>query len=154
MRLTGQLFMQTGRMIAYYPAPNGPGIRFEPLTTASVAGFVAAQFSAPLYARDWVVATGQGHLILGDRGYDINSYDLDDGNLTLRAANLLAFDAVARAEAVDRAGLPHPARHRQVPGVQLRPGDLRRAADPGRPAGARRLGGLPVALPTTTTRAG
>ena len=93
MRLTGQLFMQTGRMIAYYPAPNGPGIRFEPLTTASVSGFVAAQFSAPLYARDWVVATGQGHLILGDRGYDINSYDLGDGNLTLRAANLLAYDA-------------------------------------------------------------
>ena len=60
VRLTGQLFMQTGRMIAYYPAPNGPGIRFEPLTTASVSGFVAAQFSAPLYARDWVVATGQG----------------------------------------------------------------------------------------------
>ena len=85
--------MQTGRMIAYYPAPNGPGIRFEPLTTASVGGFVAAQFSAPLYARDWVVANGSGHLILGDRGYDINSYDLGDGNLTLRAANLLAFDA-------------------------------------------------------------
>jgi uncharacterized protein (AIM24 family) len=40
-----------------------------------------------------VVADGQGHLILGDRGYDINSYDLDDGNLTIRAANLLAFDA-------------------------------------------------------------
>jgi Mitochondrial biogenesis AIM24 len=93
VRLTGPLFMQTGRMIAYYPASNGPGIRFEPLTTASVGGFVAAQFSAPLYARDWVVVNGSGHLILGDRGYDINSYDLGDGNLTLRAANLLAFDA-------------------------------------------------------------
>ena len=31
VRLNGPLFMQTGRMIAYYPAPNGPGIRFEPL---------------------------------------------------------------------------------------------------------------------------
>jgi uncharacterized protein (AIM24 family) len=30
-------------------------------------------------------------LVLGDRGFDINSYDLDDGNLTVRAANLLAF---------------------------------------------------------------
>jgi Uncharacterized conserved protein len=39
------------------------------------------------------VASGAGHLILGDRGYDINSYDLTDGNLTLRAANLLAFDS-------------------------------------------------------------
>ena len=93
VRLNGPLFMQTGRMIAYYPAPNGPGIRFEPLTTVNVAGFVASRFSAPLYSRDWVMATGQGHLILGDRGFDINSYDLGEGNLTLRAANLLAFDA-------------------------------------------------------------
>ncbi|HVL86069.1 MAG TPA: AIM24 family protein [Pseudonocardia sp.] len=93
VRLDGQLFMQTGRMIAYYPASHGPGIRFEPLSSASLGGFVAARFSAPLYSRDWVVATGAGHLILGDRGYDINSYDLDDGNLTLRAANLLAFDS-------------------------------------------------------------
>jgi hypothetical protein len=30
--------------------------------------------------------------VLGDRGYDINSYDLDDGNLTIRAANLLGFE--------------------------------------------------------------
>lgn len=93
LRLDGQLFMQTGRMIAYYPAAHGPGIRFEPLTSASVGGMVATRFSAPLYTRDWVVASGAGHLILGDRGYDINSYDLDDGNLTLRAANLLAFDS-------------------------------------------------------------
>jgi hypothetical protein len=93
VRLDGLLFMQTGRMIAYYPAPAGPGIRFEPLTTASIAGFVASRFSAPLYSRDWVMATGAGHLLLGDRGYDINSYDLNEGNLTLRAANLLAFDS-------------------------------------------------------------
>jgi hypothetical protein len=92
-RLDGQLFMQTGRMIAYYPAPGGSGIRFEPLSSASITGFVAERFSAPLYTRDWVVATGSGHLILGDRGYDINSYDLGDGNLTLRAGNLLAFDS-------------------------------------------------------------
>jgi hypothetical protein len=92
-RLDGQLFMQTGRMIAYYPAPGGPGIRFEPLSSATVTGFVAERFSAPLYTRDWVVATGSGHLILGDRGYDINSYDLGEGNLTLRAGNLLAFDS-------------------------------------------------------------
>ena len=46
----------------------------------------------------------------------------------------------AGAQAVDRARLPHPDRHRQVPGVQLRPGDLRRAADPGRPAGAASAG--------------
>jgi hypothetical protein len=39
VHLDGQLFMQTGRMIAYYPA-DGSGIRFEPLTAASVGGFV------------------------------------------------------------------------------------------------------------------
>jgi uncharacterized protein (AIM24 family) len=52
---------------------------------------VAARFSSPLYVNDWVVASGQGKLILGDRGFDINSYDLDAGNLTIRASNLLAF---------------------------------------------------------------
>lgn len=93
LRLDGQLFMQTGRMIAYYPAPDGRGIRFEPLTSTSVGAMVASRFSAPLHTGDWVVASGAGHLILGDRGYDINSFDLDDGNLTLRAANLLAFDS-------------------------------------------------------------
>lgn len=93
VKLDGDLFMQTGRMIAYYPAPHSAGIKFEPLTAGSLGGFVATRFSAPLYSRDFVVARGAGHLILGDRGYDINSYDLGDGNLTLRAANLLAFDA-------------------------------------------------------------
>lgn len=93
VRLDGPLFMQTGRMIAYYPAPDGQGIRFEPLSSATLGGFVAERFSAPLHTRDWVVANGSGHLILGDRGYDINSYDLETGNLTLRAANLLAFDS-------------------------------------------------------------
>ncbi|WP_432563448.1 AIM24 family protein [Kineococcus sp. SYSU DK003] len=92
VRLNGPLFVQTGRMIAYYPAGGGT-IRFEPLTATSMTSMVAAHFSSPLYSRDWVVANGQGHVVLGDRGYDINSYDLDDGNLTVRAANLLAFDA-------------------------------------------------------------
>ena len=154
VRLTGQLFMQTGRMIAYYPAGGGQGIRFEPLTAASIGGFVASRFSAPLYTRDWVVATGAGHLLLGDRGYDINSYDLDEGNLTLRAANLLAFDSDPGAQAVDRARFPDADRHRQVPGLQLRPGDLRRAAHPGRPAGPGRLGGLPLAVAPLRRAAG
>lgn len=86
--LTSEWFMQTGKMIAYYGQ-----VRFEPLTaTSSLAAMVAARFSSPLYVRDWVVAMGRGSLILGDRGFDINSYDLDDGNLTIRAANLLAFE--------------------------------------------------------------
>jgi uncharacterized protein (AIM24 family) len=80
-------FMQKGRMIAYYGQ-----MRFEALTQFSgIEAMVATRFSSPLYVQDWVVATGQGKLIIGDRGYDINSYDLDNGNLTIRAANLLAF---------------------------------------------------------------
>ena len=80
-------FMQKGRMIAYYGQ-----MRFEALTQfSSISAMAAAHFSSPLYARDWVVVNGQGKLIIGDRGYDINSYDLDDGNLTIRASNLLAF---------------------------------------------------------------
>lgn len=45
-----------------------------------------------MYIGDYVVAEGFGKLILGDRGYDINSFDLDDGNLTVRQANLLAWE--------------------------------------------------------------
>lgn len=86
--LHGEWFMQKGAMIAYYGQ-----MRFESLSAyATVASFVAARFSSPLYVQDWVVATGQGKLVLGDRGFDINSYDLGDGNLTIRAANLLAFE--------------------------------------------------------------
>jgi len=85
--LAGEWFMQKGRMIAYYGQ-----IKFTSLNSMdNLQAMVANQFSSPLYARDWVVASGQGKLVLGDRGFDINSYDLDEGNLTVRAANLLAF---------------------------------------------------------------
>lgn len=85
--LDGQWFVQKGAMVAYYGQ-----VRFEALSaTTSLAGMVASRFSSPLYARDWVVTVGKGKVLLGDRGYDLNSYDLDDGNLTVRAANLLAF---------------------------------------------------------------
>lgn len=85
--LDGQWFVQRGSMIAYYGQ-----VRFEALnSTTSLAAMVASRFSSPLYARDWVVAVGRGKVLLGDRGHDLNSYDLDDGNLTVRAANLMAF---------------------------------------------------------------
>ncbi|MFE3441563.1 AIM24 family protein [Nocardia sp. NPDC059180] len=83
-------FMRKGAMIAYYGQ-----IQFQLLThglQGSLMHMVSQQFSAPLFTNDYVVAEGQGKLIIGDRGYDINSYDLDDGNLTIRAANLLAFE--------------------------------------------------------------
>jgi uncharacterized protein (AIM24 family) len=85
--LDGQWFLRKGAMIAYYGQ-----MRFEGLTAAGdLTSMIAARFSSPLYVQQWVVATGSGQLLLGDRGFDINSYDLDDGNLTIRASNLLAF---------------------------------------------------------------
>ncbi|WP_280476185.1 AIM24 family protein [Nocardia farcinica] len=83
-------FMRKGAMIAYYGQIN-----FQPLTHGLPGGLlhmVSQQFSAPLFTGDYVVAEGHGKLVIGDRGYDINSYDLDEGNLTIRAANLLAFE--------------------------------------------------------------
>lgn len=83
----GQYFVQKGKMIAYYG-----DIKFEALAVAGLSQLVAGRFSSPLYHQDWVVASGTGKLILGDRGFDLNSFDLDDGNLTVRASSLLGFD--------------------------------------------------------------
>jgi uncharacterized protein (AIM24 family) len=83
----GEWFVQSGKMIAYYGQ-----MKFEALSVGSIASLVAASFSAPLYTRDFMVVRGQGKCILGDRGFDINSYDLTDGNLTVRAGNLLGFE--------------------------------------------------------------
>ena len=83
-------FMSKGAMIAYYGQAS-----FNALTAGMAANLqhmVAGTFSAPMYQQDFVVVEGHGTLIIGDRGYSINSYDLDDGNLTVRAANLLAFE--------------------------------------------------------------
>ncbi len=85
--LNGEWFTSKGAMIAYYGNIEFSGVA----AFASRAAWVAARFSSPLYTQDWVVAAGQGKLVIGDRGNDINSYDLEDGNLTIKAVNLLAF---------------------------------------------------------------
>ncbi|MYS22552.1 biogenesis AIM24 [Streptomyces sp. DvalAA-14] len=86
VELNGQWFLQKGKMIAYYGRIDFHGIGHGPLD-----GLVAANFHSPLYAADWVVAQGKGKMLLADRSYDINSYDLDNGNLTIRSGNLLAY---------------------------------------------------------------
>jgi uncharacterized protein (AIM24 family) len=86
LELSQPWFMRKGAMIAYYGQA-----KFEALAATTMAGFVATRFSSPLYALDWVVAQGQGKVVIGDRGHDINSFDLEDGNLTIRANNLLSF---------------------------------------------------------------
>ncbi|MFI0353712.1 AIM24 family protein [Actinomadura sp. 9N407] len=85
--LNGQWFAQRGKMIAYYGQ-----IKFEALSAGPLDALVASSFHSPLYAQDWIVAQGQGKLVLSDRGFDVNSFDLDQGNLTIRAGNLLAFE--------------------------------------------------------------
>ncbi len=86
--VNGQYFVQKGKMIAYYG-----NIKFEALSVGSLDALVARSFSSPLYHHDWIVASGTGKLILGDRGFDINSFDLDAGNLSVRGSSLLGFDA-------------------------------------------------------------
>lgn len=74
-------------MIAYYGQINFDGIghgRFERLVRSS--------FHSPLHASDWVVAEGSGKMLLADRAFDVNSFDLEDGNLTIRSGNLLAYE--------------------------------------------------------------
>jgi uncharacterized protein (AIM24 family) len=86
--LSGQWFLSKGAMLAYYGNVN-----FQAVTAyASMQAWVAARFSSPIYVQDWVVAEGHGKVLIGDRGYDLNAYDLDAGNLTIKAGNLLAFD--------------------------------------------------------------
>jgi uncharacterized protein (AIM24 family) len=85
--LNGEWFTAAGAMIAYYGNVDFSGVA----AFASRAAWVASRFSSPLYTQDWVVASGQGKLVIGDRGNDINSYDLEVGNLTIKAKNLLAF---------------------------------------------------------------
>ena len=91
--VAGEMFIQKGKMIAYYGS-----LRFESLGAGALDSIVQAAFNAPLFARDFVVATGRGQLILGDRGNDINSYDLENGNLTVKADHVLGFEPTLQCQ--------------------------------------------------------
>jgi hypothetical protein len=81
-----QWFLQKGKMIAYYGSMEFNGIGHGRLDR-----LVRTSFHSPLHASDWVVAEGSGKMLLADRAFDVNAYDLEDGNLTIRSGNLLAF---------------------------------------------------------------
>jgi uncharacterized protein (AIM24 family) len=83
----GEIFIQKGKMIAYYGQ-----LRFESLGSGPLDVLVQHSFNSPLFVNDFVVVTGRGQLILGDRGNDVNSFDLEDGNLTVKASNVLGFE--------------------------------------------------------------
>ena len=85
--LNGQWFLQKGKMIAYYGQ-----ISFNGVGHGSLDRLIASSFHSPLHAADWVVAEGQGKMLLADRAFDVNSFDLEDGNLTVRSGNLLAYE--------------------------------------------------------------
>ncbi|BCM92275.1 hypothetical protein IAD21_04154 [Abditibacteriota bacterium] len=87
VEVNGEIFIQKGKMIAYYGQ-----LRFESLGSGPLDMIVQNAFNAPLYARDFIVVTGRGQLILGDRGNDINSFDLEAGNLTVKADHVLGFE--------------------------------------------------------------
>ncbi|MFB7943588.1 AIM24 family protein [Kitasatospora phosalacinea] len=85
--LNGAYYLQKGKMIAYYGE-----MRFSGVGRGALDQLLERNFNSPLHASDWVVAEGRGKLLLADRAYDLNSYDLEDGNLTVRSGNLLAFE--------------------------------------------------------------
>ncbi len=85
--VAGEMFIQKGKMIAYYGS-----LRFESISAGPYDALIRQSFNSPLYANDFVVVTGHGKLILGDRGYNISSFDLEEGNLTVRSPNVLGFD--------------------------------------------------------------
>lgn len=87
VELNGPYYLQKGKMIAYYG-----DIRFSGIGRGVIDQMLERNFNSPLHASDWVVAEGRGKLLLADRAFDLNSYDLDNGNLTVRSGNLLAFE--------------------------------------------------------------
>ncbi|WP_344639512.1 AIM24 family protein [Kitasatospora cystarginea] len=85
--LNGPYYLQKGKMIAYYG-----DVRFSGIGRGVLDQVLERNFNSPLHASDWVVAEGRGKLLLADRAFDLNSYDLENGNLTVRSGNLLAFE--------------------------------------------------------------
>ncbi|GAA0668667.1 AIM24 family protein [Kitasatospora atroaurantiaca] len=85
--LNGPYYLQKGKMIAYYG-----DIRFSGVGRGVIDQVLERNFNSPLHAADWTLAEGRGKLLLADRAFDLNSYDLEQGNLTVRSGNLLAFE--------------------------------------------------------------
>ncbi|MFD0273322.1 AIM24 family protein [Kitasatospora sp. NPDC127111] len=89
--LNGSYFLQKGKMIAYYG-----DISFKGVGAGAIDRMLGMHFNSPMHAADWVVAEGRGKLLLADRAFDLNSYDLEEGNLTVRSGNLLAYEPTLR----------------------------------------------------------
>ena len=71
-----EIFLRKGKMIAYYG-----DLKFESLGSSLLDILIKNTFNAPAYIHNFVVAKGNGQLILGDNGNDIGCYDLDNANM-------------------------------------------------------------------------
>lgn len=81
-----EIFIRKGKMIAFYGQ-----LKFEALGSSLLDILVKENFNAPMFVNNFVVAHGQGQLILGDNGNDLACYDLDNANMTIKASHLLGF---------------------------------------------------------------
>ncbi len=81
-----EIFIRKGKMIAFYGQ-----LQFESLGSSLLDILTKEAFNAPLYINGFIIARGQGQLILGDNGNDIACYDLDAANMTIKASHLLGF---------------------------------------------------------------
>jgi uncharacterized protein (AIM24 family) len=82
----GEVFIRKGKMIAYYG-----DLRFEALGSSQFDFLIRKSFGAPEAISDFVIVTGRGKLILGDGGNHVASYNLEEGNLTVKADHILGF---------------------------------------------------------------
>ncbi len=84
-------------MIAYYGRIDFNGIghgRLDRLVPA---------FHSLLHASDWVVAEERQKMLLADRAFDVNSYDLMTATLTIRPQSARLFSQLAPKQSTCRA---------------------------------------------------
>jgi uncharacterized protein (AIM24 family) len=84
--VTREIYIRKGKMIAFYGQ-----LKFDALGKGVLDMLARHTFNSPAYINNFIMAHGQGQLILGDNGNDIACYDIDDANLTVKASHLLGF---------------------------------------------------------------
>ncbi len=88
IEVTKDLFVRAGKMIAYYGQ-----LRFERLGSSMYANMVRRSFNAAGHASHYIIVSGRGKLVIGDNGNNIAKYNLESGNLTVKAEHVLGFES-------------------------------------------------------------
>ncbi|MBP0019621.1 MAG: AIM24 family protein [Cyanobacteria bacterium SBLK] len=86
VNVINKMIIKKGKMIAYYGM-----LRFEAVGENLLDLIVQESINTPRYANEFITATGEGKLILGDRACEMASYDLEDAHLTVKASRVVAF---------------------------------------------------------------